>query len=69
MPITYPHQRTNTEAAMQKRMGRTVKVHSQASKQAAAPNVMTRSRNHGKSKKFFRRSSFTALDSYGMSEV
>jgi hypothetical protein len=37
---------------MQKRMGSTVKVHSQASKQAAAPKVMALSRNQGNKRKF-----------------
>jgi hypothetical protein len=54
---------------MQKRMGRTVKVQSHASKQAAAPKLMTLSRNHGRSRKFLSRSNLTALDSYGISLV
>jgi hypothetical protein len=65
--MTYAHQRTNTDAAMQNRMGSTVKVQSQASKHAAAPNVMALSRYHGSSKKFLSRSNLMALDSYGMS--
>jgi hypothetical protein len=50
-------------------MGSTVKVHSQASKQAAAPKVMALSRNQGSSRKFWRRSNLIALDSYGISLV
>lgn len=61
--MAYAHQPTNTEAAMQKRMGSTVKVHSQASRQARAPKVMVLSRNHGSNRKFLRRSNLTALDS------
>ena len=68
-PTRYAHQRTNTEAAIQNRIGNTVKVHNQASKQASAPKVMVRSRNHGTSRKFFSRSNLMALDSYGMSLV
>lgn len=54
---------------MPKRMGRMVKVHSQASRQAKAPKVMDRSRTKGTTKKFFNRSNLIALDSYGMSLV
>jgi len=69
LPTKYAHQRTKTETAMQKRIGSTVNVQSHASKQAKTPNVIVLSRNPGKSRKFFSRSNFTALDSYGISLV
>ena len=54
---------------MPKRIGRIVKVHNQASKQAKAPKVIDRSRTNGKTRKFFNRSNLIALDSYGISLV
>ena len=66
---TYAHHRTSTLAAIQNRIGRMVSVHSHASRHARAPKQMVRSRYVGSSKKFLSRSSLTACDSYGMSDV
>lgn len=54
---------------MKNRMGNIVKVHNHASRHARAPKVIVLSRNGGSSMKFFRRSNFMALDSYGISLV
>src|SRR3569833_609012 len=66
---TWPHHRTSTPKARQKRIGRMVKVHSQASRHAKAPKFMVLSRKDGSSRKFFNRSNLTALDSLGRSDV
>lgn len=62
-PAIYAHHLKSTPKAMQKRMGRMVKVHSHASRHARAPNMRVFSRNMGRKRKFFSRSNLTALDS------
>lgn len=68
-PIRYAHHVVSTLRAAQNRMGRIVNVHSHASRHASAPKDNVHSTNHGRRRKFFKRSNLTALDSYGVSAV
>lgn len=63
LPTTYAHHLNNILKAMQNLIGNIVKVHSQASRHANAPNINVFSIYGGIRRKFFRRSNLTALDS------